>query len=74
MRNLRKLVLAEIFLLMNERIGNEEDFSMSENLILIRGCFCEMDSSSHEKFSRHLVVQMPWRNVFATSEDCCVFV
>ena len=74
MRNLRKLVLAEIFLLLNERVCNEDDFEISTNLRLIRGCFCEMDSSSHEIFSRHVIIQMPYRHVFGTTEDCLIFV
>ena len=48
MNNLRKIVLAEIHMLPNERVSNDDDFSISEMLLLISGCFCEMDSSSNE--------------------------
>ena len=72
MKILRKIILAEIYVLVTEWVP--EELPMAETLRLIRGCFCELESSCDEKFSRHIIVQMPFNLVFASSEDCGYFV
>ena len=65
MKTLRKIVHSEINQLVTNRLSKIRSFS---------GSFCETDSSSNEKFSRHLVVHMPENLVFATTQDCGYFV
>ena len=74
MKTLRKLILAEIYILLQDRLPTLVGQSMKENLVSLSGCFCELDSSSVGKFSRHLIVQMPHNTVFATTMDCGFFV
>ena len=74
MKTLRKLILAEIYLLIDERRPNVLGSSMTQELVSISGCFCELDSSSSEKFSRHIIVHMPHNMIFASTMDCGYFV
>ena len=72
MRTIRKVILAEIWVWIRDFLPS--NWSMKMQLKSLSNIFCEMDSSAPNKFSRHIIAQMPHNLVFANTDECGNFV
>ena len=59
MKTLRKIVLAQLYILVHENESILSGLSVEEKLAALKKNFCELDSSSSHKFSKHLVIHLP---------------